>query len=98
MPVFEDGTKNEFTDVTLKRVAKLVIGWSLIVLGVIGLFLPVLQGILFLLAGLIILSTEHAWAHRLRERLSAKYPAIGRRMDEASAWLKKWKKRLSSSG
>jgi hypothetical protein len=81
----------------VRRVAKLVVGWSLIVLGVIGLFLPVLQGILFLLAGLIILSTEHAWAHRLRERLKAKYPGIGRHMDDASAWVKKWTGRFSSS-
>ena len=81
----------------IKRVAKLVVGWSLIVLGFLGLFLPVLQGILFLLAGLIILSTEYTWAHRLREKLTAKYPAIGRHLDDASAWVKKWSGRFSSS-
>jgi uncharacterized membrane protein YbaN (DUF454 family) len=32
----------------IKRVAMLVVGWAFILLGIAGLFLPVLQGILFL--------------------------------------------------
>ena len=34
-------------------------------LGVIGLFLPLLQGVLFLLIGLFILSTEYVWAQTI---------------------------------
>jgi hypothetical protein len=83
--------------VAIKRAAKLIVGWGLIVLGFIGLFLPVLQGILFILAGLIVLSTEYTWANRLRNKLKAKCPAIGRRLDDASAWVKKWSRRFSSS-
>jgi len=41
-----------------KKMVLILFGWSFIVLGVIGLFLPVLQGVLFLLIGLFILSTE----------------------------------------
>jgi len=36
----------------LKPVAVIAIGWIFVVLGIAGLFLPVLQGILFLLIGL----------------------------------------------
>ena len=46
-----------------------IIGWTFIVLGIAGLFLPLLQGILFLMIGLIILSSEYAWAHGVLERI-----------------------------
>lgn len=38
-----------------KKVFVLLLGWGFIALGVVGLFLPVLQGILFLVIGLTIL-------------------------------------------
>jgi uncharacterized membrane protein YbaN (DUF454 family) len=53
------------------RLIRLTTGWLLIVVGVIGLFLPVLQGILFILSGLAVLSTESRWARILLERFSA---------------------------
>ena len=52
------------------RVIRLAAGWLLIVVGVIGLFLPVLQGILFILSGLAVLSTESRWARILLEKFS----------------------------
>ncbi len=53
------------------RALRLTAGWSLIVIGVIGLFLPVLQGILFLASGLAVLSTESRWARNLLDRFAA---------------------------
>ena len=53
------------------RVLRLTAGWALIVVGVIGLFLPILQGILFIASGLALLSTESRWAKQLLERFSA---------------------------
>ena len=41
-----------------KRVVKLTAGVILLVLGFIGLFLPILQGILLIMGGLALLSTE----------------------------------------
>ncbi|HPC03516.1 MAG TPA: PGPGW domain-containing protein [Syntrophales bacterium] len=43
----------------LKKTAKQITGWFLVVLGVIGLFLPVLQGILFIALGLGLLAGEN---------------------------------------
>src|SRR5579871_2370156 len=73
-----------------KRLAILCAGWGFILLGIAGLFLPVLQGILFLLIGLIILSTEYAWAHHLLQRLKERFPAIARKAEEASARAHRW--------
>lgn len=69
----------------VKRIGVLVLGWIFIVLGIAGLFLPVLQGILFLLIGLIILSTEYVWAHKLLAKIKARFPKIAVHADAAHA-------------
>jgi uncharacterized membrane protein YbaN (DUF454 family) len=58
----------------LKRVLILVAGWAFILLGIVGLFLPILQGVLFLLIGLLLLSSEYVWAHHLLGKLRARFP------------------------
>ncbi|MGH9569256.1 MAG: PGPGW domain-containing protein, partial [Candidatus Angelobacter sp.] len=42
-----------------RRVLVSSAGWSLLVLGLAGLFLPVLPGVLLVLVGLALLSTEY---------------------------------------
>lgn len=74
----------------LKRIAIEVVGWAFIVLGIAGLFLPILQGILFLLIGLFILSTQYAWAHRLLHRLRDRFPKIAEQFDKAKARAERW--------
>ncbi len=66
----------------LKRVMIQGLGWLFIVLGIAGLFLPFLQGILFLLIGLYILSHESVWAHRLLEKVKNKFPDHHRKFEE----------------
>jgi uncharacterized protein len=76
----------------LKRVLLLVAGWGFILLGIAGLFLPVLQGVLFILIGLTLLSSEYGWAHRLLTRARNRFPRIGQTADKAaekaSTWLR----------
>ena len=67
----------------VKKVGVLVLGWAFILLGIAGLFLPVLQGILFLLIGLIILSSEYVWAHKLLAKLKARFPKLAVHADAA---------------
>lgn len=75
----------------LKRVLVLFTGWTFILLGIAGLFLPVLQGVLFLMIGLVILSSEYVWAHHLLHKLRTRFPKLGAAADRASekaaAWL-----------
>jgi uncharacterized membrane protein YbaN (DUF454 family) len=79
----------------VKRTLVLLAGWGFILLGIVGLFLPVLQGVLFLLIGLIILSSEYAWAHRLIVWLRQRFPKIGHVADEAAAKAASWLRRFS---
>lgn len=78
----------------IKRVAVLIVGWAFILLGIAGLFLPILQGVLFLFIGLIILSSEYVWAHRLLQRLRVRFPGMARHADQASARASAWLRRL----
>jgi uncharacterized protein len=81
-----------------KRALVLIVGWGFIVLGVVGLFLPVLQGILFLLIGLIILSSEYVWAHHVLAKLKARFPSLAHKADEAREKASGWLRRLSGRG
>jgi uncharacterized membrane protein YbaN (DUF454 family) len=58
--------------VLIVRISRIVLGVACLVLGVVGLFLPFLQGILFLVIGLGLLSTESDRARRWLEWLKAR--------------------------
>jgi uncharacterized protein len=65
-----------------------MIRWTLLVLGLLGLFLPFLQGALLLLAGVSLLSTEYNWAHKLLQRLRTPFPGLDGRLDRAETWIR----------
>jgi uncharacterized membrane protein YbaN (DUF454 family) len=67
----------------LKRYAVLALGWLFIFLGILGVFLPILQGILFLTIGLVLLSRESEWAAGKLGWLKNRYPRFGKTYDEA---------------
>ncbi|MBN1613867.1 MAG: hypothetical protein JW950_05320 [Deltaproteobacteria bacterium] len=64
---------------TLKRALRHFFGWFFIILGIIGLFLPFLQGILFIVIGVGILTPEIPLFHKITVRLEARYPEIFKR-------------------
>lgn len=72
---------------TWRRLALWVAGWFCIFLGILGLFLPILQGILFLLIGLFILSMVspriRLFRRRLRAKARARYPKWTAKFEEA---------------
>ena len=68
----------------VKRIVKITLGWIFIVLGVLGLFLPILQGILFLCIGLTLLAQEQVWAHKLVKRIRHRFPKTARKFDEGT--------------
>ena len=52
-----------------RKIFDWTVGILLIAIGIVGLFVPVLQGILTIMAGLAILSSHSALARRLNERI-----------------------------
>jgi len=73
-----------------RKIVILILGWGFVLFGILGLFLPILQGVLFLLVGLLLLSTEYVWAHRLLEKLRARWPWLGSHAEKAQATAQKW--------
>jgi uncharacterized membrane protein YbaN (DUF454 family) len=58
----------------VKGIGVLILGWFLVGLGVVGLFLPFLQGLLFIMIGLAILSSRNTTVKRLLDLLEKRYP------------------------
>ena len=79
----------------------LALGWGFIALGILGLFLPILQGILFLLVGLIFLAKVSPWARLGRQKLRKRYPKLAIKLTQAEhhgtefarRWFKRWQSR-----
>ncbi len=53
------------------RVLRIASGFLLLALGIIGLFLPILQGVLMILAGLAVLGKDLPWSRKITDRLAA---------------------------
>ncbi|HEY6171673.1 MAG TPA: PGPGW domain-containing protein [Candidatus Kapabacteria bacterium] len=69
------------------------VGWTFILLGVAGFILPILQGLLFFIVGLLFLSKEYHWAFRLqmwlRGFLNRSSPKLGKIFDDAEKFIEK---------
>jgi uncharacterized membrane protein YbaN (DUF454 family) len=77
----------------VKSIGVLILGWFFVGLGIVGLFLPFLQGVLFIMIGLGILSSRSATIKRLLDGLEKRYPDQYQRMEtlkgKVSGWFKK---------
>jgi len=66
----------------MKKILRHVLGWFLVALGIIGLFLPFLQGILFILLGMIILGPEIPLFRRLLSKIKRRYPLLFEKVEQ----------------
>jgi uncharacterized membrane protein YbaN (DUF454 family) len=64
----------------MKRIAILAAGWICVGLGIVGLFLPVLQGFLLIGCGLWLLSKESRTIGAFSNRLKERYPSQHQRL------------------
>jgi uncharacterized membrane protein YbaN (DUF454 family) len=76
-----------------KKIGILIIGWIFIGLGILGLFLPILQGILFIMIGLAILSSRSKMIRRFLEYLEKRYPHHYHRIVALRLKLRSWFKK-----
>lgn len=76
-----------------KRVGILIIGWVFVGVGVLGLFLPILQGILFIMIGLALLSSRSETVRRWLKDLEERHPHYHERMERWRKRMRDWFKR-----
>ena len=67
------------------------------VLGVLGLFLPILQGILFLAIGMVLLSYESPWFKQKLILVEKRFPKYERQSREARIRAMLWFRRFLGS-
>ena len=84
-----------------RKFSILTLGYFFLAVGVVGIALPFLHGLLFLLLGLALLSQEVAWAARLRDRIAQRFPRMHSVAVEAEfragRWLRRLRRRSSRS-
>lgn len=78
----------------VKRKLYLVAGIFFFILGVLGLFLPILQGVLFLAVSLVFLSKGSSRVRAMKQRFKRRYPKWGAKLDEAERWSKSLPSRI----
>jgi len=67
-----------FRNPMVRAILRITAGWIFLVLGLLGLFLPLLQGILFLAIGAYLLAPHVPFFARLRAWFYRKFPATER--------------------
>ncbi len=77
----------------MTRILRYIFGILFLTLGVVGLFLPILQGILFLIVGLIILAPESRLIQGWLHRLEARHPRIFQKAHDLKERFRKQFKR-----
>lgn len=81
----------------VKPILMQVLGYTFLVLGVLGMFLPILQGFLFLFIGLIILAGHAPWARRLLDNIRSRHPKFDHMIGHAEAKAHEWGERASAT-
>lgn len=80
------------------RIRRKAFGWSMLLVGVLGLVLPLLNGTFFLVLGLYVLKDDYAWAGRAIDWMRRKFPrqaaSIDRGQARAEDYLKRTRRRL----
>ena len=72
----------------------LTLGWFFIFLGILGLFLPILQDILFLCIGVLLLSSESPRMPLLIMKLGGRYPGFRMALIAAKGKARAWRDRI----
>ncbi len=74
----------------VKKVLVLTLGIAFIILGILGLFLPFLQGILFLLIGFMLLSLYFPNIRHHIQKHAQKSPHAFSMVNKAEKWIEKF--------
>lgn len=74
---------------SVRKTFYIFIACLLIIVGVFGLVLPILNGVIFLLLGFILLSFESLYIHHHLQRIAAKNDHVNHWYKKLDAWMRK---------
>jgi len=86
----------------LQRVAVVALGWVLILLGIVGLVLPVVPGAVLMVVGVLMVNPQCVWLRRMLEKCQARFRVGAPAFRHFSTWGQSRrslsKKNLADSG
>ncbi|MBT3191378.1 MAG: hypothetical protein HN341_02365 [Verrucomicrobia bacterium] len=78
----------------VKAALRLTFGWIFIGLGIVGLFVPILQGILFIAVGIALLADHIPFFAKIRNSLYRRFPKLERLVRRVRARIRLVHRRL----
>jgi len=88
----------QHTQKPFQYIAFIALGCALVLVGIVGLFLPFVPGSFFIFAGAIVLRPRCAWLRRALEKTRARFPFVGRTLMQLSAWWETCRRRFTNPG
>jgi hypothetical protein len=86
----------------LQRIAVVALGWTLMIGGIVGLFLPFVPGVVLIVSGALMLRPQHAWLRRALEECRVRFPflgcAFGRFSADGESWHSRFRNNPGDSG
>ena len=73
-----------------RKMVLILIAFIFLSIGLIGIFLPIVPGFIFLFSGIIILSWEISAIKRLRNKALTRFPKLEKHVLKAEKILEKW--------
>jgi CheY-like chemotaxis protein len=70
----------------LPRIAVVAVGWILILGGIVGFFVPIIPGAVFIVVGALMVNPQWAWLPRMQEKCHVRFPALVPAFRRFSAW------------
>jgi uncharacterized protein len=74
------------TQKPFQRLAVIALGCAFVLVGIVGLVLPFVPGVFFIVAGVLTLSPHSPWLRRTLKKSRARLPLIERTFTRISAW------------
>ena len=72
---------------TQRPLQRVALGWILMLIGIVGLFLPVVPGTFVVIAGALMLNPQCTWLSRAVEKCRMRFPALERAFRRFSTWV-----------
>jgi hypothetical protein len=86
----------------LQRFAVVALGWVLILLGIVGLVLPVVPGAVLIVFGVLMVNPQSVWLRRMLEKCQVRFPVVAPACRHFCTWGESrqslFKKNLADSG
>lgn len=76
--------------IPLKKTIRILLALLILLIGCVGLVLPILNGVLFLLVGLLILSLESPALEARLDKYGRKYPKLEFWYDKCKVFVQKY--------